>query len=52
MPNYTMTITLMDSGLPYPNKESAKKDAEDWATELAEGENCMVAKVEVTEDES
>lgn len=50
MPNYTFTVTLMDSGLPYPTKEEAEKDAKEWADEIATTENCMVAKVEVTED--
>jgi hypothetical protein len=52
MPNYTFTIVLMDSGLPYPDLKSAKKDAEEWATEIAQSENCLVASVKVEEDES
>lgn len=26
---YNMTIRLMDTGLPYPSKEEAQKDAEE-----------------------
>jgi hypothetical protein len=52
MPNYTFTVTLMDSGLPYATKEEAEKDAKEWADEIAAVDGaCMVAKVEVTEDE-
>lgn len=52
MPSYTMTVILMDSGLPYPDKESAEKDAKEWGEGLAISENCMLAEVKVTEDES
>jgi hypothetical protein len=30
--------------------EEAKKDADEWAEGMASGENCMVGKVEVTEE--
>lgn len=47
MESYTFIVTLMDSGLPYPNKESAQKDADEWAKGLGDQENCMVAEVKV-----
>jgi hypothetical protein len=47
---YTFQVTLIDSGLPYPNMEEAEKDAKEWANELAQTENCQVAQVLVTED--
>lgn len=50
MKHYTMEITLVDSGLPYTDKEDAEKAANEWAKELASGENCMVGKVVVRED--
>lgn len=55
MKSYSFIITLVDTGLPYPDLESATNDAKEWADEIAVGENCMVAKVEVqeeTDDES
>jgi len=48
---YNFTIRLMDTGLPYPSIESAKKDAEEWAAEIAQTENCTVVDVEVMEAE-
>jgi hypothetical protein len=48
---YTFELTLTDSGLPYPNIESAKKDAEEWAKDLADSENCTVSQVKVVEDD-
>lgn len=36
---YNMTIRLMDTGLPYPSKEEAQKDAEEWAHGIADQEN-------------
>ncbi len=49
MKNYNMTIRLMDTDLPYPSKESAQKDAEEWAQGIADQEGCMVVDVEVME---
>lgn len=48
---YTFTITLIDTGLPYPSKAEAIKDANESANEIATAEGYTVAKVEVTEDE-
>lgn len=48
---YTFYITLTDTGLPYPDYESALKDADDWATGIADTENCMVSRVIVLEEE-
>lgn len=50
MKNYTFIITLYDSGLPYPNREEAQKDADEWAQEIADSENCVVANVQVDEE--
>jgi hypothetical protein len=41
----------MDTGLPYPDLESARKDADEWAHSIADSENCMVVDVEVMEQE-
>jgi hypothetical protein len=46
---YNMTIRLMDTGLPYPNKESAEQDATEWAQSIADSENCMIVDVVVEE---
>lgn len=48
----TFTVTLCDTGLPYPDNESAQKDADEWAQGIADMENCMVAKVTVTEEDT
>lgn len=50
MDNYTFTVTLIDYALPYPSMESAKKDAEEWAKEIAVTENCIVGEVKVTKE--
>lgn len=47
---YNFTIRLMDTSLPYPDYESALKDAQEWANDIADSENCMVVDVEVMED--
>jgi hypothetical protein len=47
MDNYTFIVTLVDSGLPYPDKESAQKDANEWAQSLGNQELCEVAEVKV-----
>ena len=48
---FTFTVTLIDSGLPYPDLTSAQKDADEWAQEIAQTETCTVAEVKVTEDD-
>lgn len=48
---YTMQITLIDTAQPYPNKEEAEKDAQEWAQSIADAENCMIAEVKVTEEQ-
>lgn len=50
MKTYKFIITLYDSGLPYPNKVEAQKDADIWAKEIADTENCQVADVQVDEE--
>lgn len=52
MPNYKFIITLYDSGLPYPDKESAKEAADEWAADIADTEDCQVANVQVDLDEN
>jgi len=47
METYTFIVTLVDSGLPYPDKESAQKDADEWAQGLGDQEMCQVAEVKV-----
>jgi hypothetical protein len=44
---YNMMIRLMDTGIPYPNDEEAKKATEEWANEIAQYENCTVVDVTV-----
>lgn len=48
---FNMTIRLMDTGIPYPSLEEAKKAAEEWANDIAASENCTVVDVEVMEAE-
>jgi hypothetical protein len=56
MKNYMFVVTLFDSGLPYPDKESAEKDCREWAEDLSHNENCQIAsfsvKLEDEEDEA
>jgi hypothetical protein len=49
--NYTFTVILYDSGLPYPNKEDALHDCREWAEGIAATENCQIATIEVKVDE-
>jgi hypothetical protein len=49
---YTFTVTLVDSGLPYNTIEEAKKDADEWAKDMAATEDCQVASVVVREERS
>lgn len=52
MKNYSFTVVLYDSGLPYPDKESAEKDCREWGEGIAATENCQMAICEVKcEDE-
>lgn len=50
MRTYNFMVTLIDAGLPYPNIESATKDADEWAAELANLHICTVYEVRVEED--
>jgi hypothetical protein len=50
MKTYKFIVTLYDSGLPYPSREEAEKDANEWATNLAVQENCQIANVQVDEE--
>jgi hypothetical protein len=47
MPLYKFIVTLYDGGLPYPDRESAEKDAWEWANEMSQSENCQIAHVQV-----
>jgi hypothetical protein len=37
----------MDTGIPYPDDEDAKKSTEEWAAGIADAESCMVVDVVV-----
>lgn len=51
MKTYKFIITLYDTGLPYPDRASAEKDADEWAQGIADTENCLVADVQVDEED-
>ena len=47
MKTYMFVVTLIDTGLPYPDEESAMKDCREWAEEMSQTEGCEIALIEV-----
>ena len=51
MKSYMFMVTLIDSGLPYPNKEEALKDCREWAETISHTEGCQIADVQVKDED-
>jgi hypothetical protein len=50
MPSYTFIITLYDSGLSYPDRETALKAAETQAEGIADSAEYNIKDVQVEEE--
>lgn len=48
MSRYKLIITLYDE-LEFKDREEAESAADDWATEIADEQQCMVASTQVDE---